>query len=116
MKNILLILLTAFSFNASSQIVVTHFNAEWNDPNNANWYEQFITVLNATLISTNKFGKPTASKTINAVQNDDLIETQMATISDETITELLEVLVKKELHSLDHDSIISKSDFCGLWD
>ena len=32
---------------------------------------------------------------INAVQNDDLIETQMATISDETITELLEVLVKK---------------------
>ena len=33
MKNILLILLTAFSFNASSQIVVTHFNAEWNDPN-----------------------------------------------------------------------------------
>jgi|TARA_B110000503_G_scaffold53860_1_gene86490 thioredoxin-like negative regulator of GroEL len=33
MKNILLILFTAFSFNATSQIVVTHFNAEWNDPN-----------------------------------------------------------------------------------
>jgi len=33
MKNILIILLTAFSLNASSQIVVTHFNAEWNDPN-----------------------------------------------------------------------------------
>ena len=33
MKKILLILLSAFSFNATSQIVVTHFNAEWNDPN-----------------------------------------------------------------------------------
>ena len=33
MKKILIILLAAFSFNASSQIVVTHFNAEWNDPN-----------------------------------------------------------------------------------
>ena len=33
MKKILLILFTAFSLSASSQIVVTHFNAEWNDPN-----------------------------------------------------------------------------------
>jgi hypothetical protein len=33
MKNILLALLILFSFNANSQIVVTHFNAEWNDPN-----------------------------------------------------------------------------------
>ena len=33
MKKLLLILFTAFSLSASSQIVVTHFNAEWNDPN-----------------------------------------------------------------------------------
>tara|TARA_S200002703_G_scaffold154897_1_gene158379 strand:- start:643 stop:969 length:327 start_codon:yes stop_codon:yes gene_type:complete len=33
MKNILLILLAVFSLNVSSQVVVTHFNAEWNDPN-----------------------------------------------------------------------------------
>ena len=45
---------------------------------------------------------------INVVQNEALINTQTATISDETITELLEILVKKELHSLDHDTIISK--------
>ena len=45
---------------------------------------------------------------INVVQNEALIETQIATISDETITELLEVLVKKQLHSLDQDTIISK--------
>jgi len=33
MKKLLLILFAVFSLNASSQIVVTHFNAEWNDPN-----------------------------------------------------------------------------------
>ena len=33
MKKLLLILLAVFSLSASSQIVVTHFNAEWNDPN-----------------------------------------------------------------------------------
>ena len=33
MKKLLLILFIAFGLSASSQIVVTHFNAEWNDPN-----------------------------------------------------------------------------------
>ena len=33
MKKLLLILFAVFSLSASSQIVVTHFNAEWNDPN-----------------------------------------------------------------------------------
>ncbi len=42
----------------------------WNDPNNANWYEQFIAVLNATFISTNRFGKPTQSAKINSIAND----------------------------------------------
>ena len=37
MKNILITLLTAFSLSASSQIVVTHFNAEWNDPNKVSY-------------------------------------------------------------------------------
>ena len=37
MKNILTILLTAFGLSASSQIVVTHFNAEWNDPNKVSY-------------------------------------------------------------------------------
>ena len=37
MKKILTILLAAFTLNASSQIVVTHFNAEWNDPNKVSY-------------------------------------------------------------------------------
>jgi len=49
---------------------LSNVEVKWNDPNNPNWYEQFITVLNTTLVSTNKFGNPTASKSINAIQND----------------------------------------------
>ena len=37
MKKLLLILFAVFSLNASSQIVVTHFNAEWNDPNKVSY-------------------------------------------------------------------------------
>ena len=38
MKKLLLILLMVlFSESVYSQIVVTHFNAEWNDPNKAEW-------------------------------------------------------------------------------
>ena len=37
MKKILTILLAAFTLSASSQIVVTHFNAEWNDPNKVSY-------------------------------------------------------------------------------
>ena len=48
------------------------------------------------------------SQATPAVQHETKFEAKIATISDETITELLEVLVKKELHSLDKDSIISK--------
>ena len=40
MKKLLLILLAVFSLNASSQIVVTHFNAEWNDANKVEWFEK----------------------------------------------------------------------------
>jgi len=39
----------------------------WNDLNNPNWYEQFIIVLNATLNSTNTFGNPSQSGTVNGI-------------------------------------------------
>ena len=37
MKLLLILLMVLFSENVYSQIVVTHFNAEWNDPNKAEW-------------------------------------------------------------------------------
>jgi len=47
--------------NLSNQTIV------WNDSANANWYEQFIKVLNASLPETSQFGKPLASATISGV-------------------------------------------------
>ncbi len=38
--------------NLSNQIVL------WNDPANPNWLEQFNTIINATLVDTQKIGKP----------------------------------------------------------
>lgn len=39
----------------------------WDDPNNPNWFEQFILVINATLISTNPFGTPLKHSSINGI-------------------------------------------------
>ena len=36
-KLLLILLMVLFSESVYSQIVVTHFNAEWNDPNKAEW-------------------------------------------------------------------------------
>ena len=49
--------------NALSNVTVT-----WNDPNNLNWYDQFVTVLNSALNRTNPFGRPSASKQIGGIQ------------------------------------------------
>ena len=45
-------------------------NITWNDANNANWVSQFTQVLNAAFTSSQKVGKPYASKTINGVRTE----------------------------------------------
>lgn len=42
----------------------------WNDPTNANWYQQFVTVINAALSSPSQFGKPIANSVINGISTD----------------------------------------------
>lgn len=39
----------------------------WNDSSNPDWYEQFITIMNAAFVSTNQFGNPVKSLTINDI-------------------------------------------------
>lgn len=39
----------------------------WNDPNNANWLEQYTLVLNDALVTTNPFGVPLADGTVGGV-------------------------------------------------
>ena len=42
----------------------------WNDSANANWFEQFITVLNSAMPSAMSFGKPAAAKVIDGVSTE----------------------------------------------
>lgn len=39
----------------------------WNDSNNPDWYEQWIVVLNSSLISSNPYGKPVKSGVVGNV-------------------------------------------------
>jgi hypothetical protein len=47
--------------NLANQVV------NWNDPANANWYDQFIKILNAAMPSTQQFGNPSAKATIYGI-------------------------------------------------
>ncbi len=42
----------------------------WNDPNNADSFEQFTTILNAAFNSRNPFGRPTKAGTIGSIPTD----------------------------------------------
>ena len=39
----------------------------WNDPSNSNWYQQFISIMNAAMASPTVFGKPYAAGTIDGI-------------------------------------------------
>lgn len=44
---------------------LNNVNIIWNDPNNPDWFEHFILVLNNALIFSNQFGQPVTRKIIN---------------------------------------------------
>lgn len=48
--------------NLANQTIV------WNDPTNANWYEQFIKVINATIPVISQFGNPENAGNVSGVQ------------------------------------------------
>ena len=51
----------------SNNLNLANQTVSWNDSGNANWYEQFIKVLNAGLGENEKFGKPIKSATIDSI-------------------------------------------------
>ena len=55
--------LDANGINLSNQIVT------WNDPTNANWYQQFISVLNSTMPGSFVFGRPYDKDIINGIEH-----------------------------------------------
>lgn len=51
----------------SNGINLSNLNIVWNDVSNENWLEQFTTIINAALVSSQIVGKPGNSQTLNGV-------------------------------------------------
>lgn len=62
---------TTESLTDSDGINLANAVINWNDLTNDNWLEQFTTVLNAALVSSQAVGKPGNSQTINSVKTDE---------------------------------------------
>lgn len=50
---------------------LTNLIIKWNDGTNVNWYEQFITILNAALPTNQQVGRPANSQEIAGIMNDE---------------------------------------------
>ncbi len=63
--------------NLSNQLI------NWNDPNNPDWLEQFVLVLNSAFVNTNPFGDPVKSTTIGSLlaERYDFNSTNTSTLS-----------------------------------
>jgi len=62
---------TSESIVDSNGINLANATIQWNDLTNDNWLEQFTSVFNAALISTQNIGKPGNSQSIHGVQTDE---------------------------------------------
>lgn len=50
--------------NLSGQIII------WNDPTNPNWFEQFVTILNASMSDNTEFGRSQGSASIQGIETE----------------------------------------------
>jgi len=50
---------------------LSNLNVLWNDPANANWLEQYNTIINAALINTQRVGRPGNSAQILGIKTDE---------------------------------------------
>lgn len=49
---------------------ISNAQIQWNDPNNPDWFDQFITIANAAFNPTNPFGRPATSGNIRSITTD----------------------------------------------
>ena len=52
-------------------INLSNVTINWNDPTNANWLDQFTYIVNATLIDSQKFGRPGNSQNLLGIKTDE---------------------------------------------
>lgn len=62
---------TTQSLKDSNGTDLTSLIVKWNDGTNVNWYEQFVTILNAALPTNQQIGRPANSKIISGITNDE---------------------------------------------
>ena len=62
---------TTETITDSSGINLANATVHWNDLTNDNWLEQFTTIVNASLVSSEQIGKPGNSQLINNIQTDE---------------------------------------------
>lgn len=51
-------------------ININDITVYWNDPNNPDWFDQFIQICNAAFSTLNPFGRPTKSGSIGSIPTD----------------------------------------------
>ena len=49
---------------------LSNTSVSWNDPNNTEWYDQWLQICNSAFNSTNQFGDPVKSGTVNGVSSE----------------------------------------------
>ena len=54
------------------------FTVNWNDSTNADWYEQYIAIINASITDSQRFGRPGNSQKLLGVTTD---EYELSTVS-----------------------------------
>lgn len=62
---------TTETLSDSNGTDLTNLIVKWNDSANINWYEQFVTIINAALPSNQTVGRPANSKLIGGIVNDE---------------------------------------------
>jgi hypothetical protein len=62
---------TTESINDINGFNLSGISILWNDPANANWQEQFNSIINATLIGSQRVGRPGNSKSILGIVTDE---------------------------------------------
>lgn len=62
---------TTETLTDSSGVDLANATVHWNDLTNDNWLEQFTTIMNASLISSQAVGKPGNSQIINNIKTDE---------------------------------------------
>lgn len=70
----------------------------WNDPNNPDWFDQFVQICNSAFSSINPFGRPTKSGTIGNIPTDLY---QMNSLTMQTVTYPINVTINGQQFPVD---------------